>query len=164
MTQGTGLELTTQRGFNSGGGLCPLGRNNNYSVADSGEFIEWLCGPLSIRASASRGPRAWRRRSRGWVFQVDRDLPSLAGQTDHFRVARSHPGIGSRRDDHFLQADFPLLIKGRMRAAINFKQRFHCYQLIVPAHFCVLASIALTGRAEKGGRIKRFQIKLLLRP
>jgi hypothetical protein len=29
----------------------------------------------------------------------------------------------------------------------------NCYQLIVPAHFFLLASIALIGRAENGGRI-----------
>src|SRR5690348_2252850 len=34
----------------------------------------------------------------------------------------------------------------------------NCYQLIVPAHFCLLASIALIGRAENGGRILAEQL------
>jgi hypothetical protein len=34
----------------------------------------------------------------------------------------------------------------------------NCHQLIVPAHFCLLASIALIGKAENGGRILAEQL------
>src|ERR1700739_5021923 len=34
----------------------------------------------------------------------------------------------------------------------------NCYQLIVPAHFCLPASIALIRRAEHGGRILAEQL------